>query len=272
MIIPITLYLLTVIRQKTKRLILWGMLPLMLWAIYKTSSRGPWLAVGISFPFLFLMLPNKMKKYLAILGLAMACVLATRSGIRDTISNIYASTQDTASPVGASYEYRNALLHAITSAVAKDNTRMLLGYGLGTFREKGLIVDFLGESKLWFTCDDNWACFIYETGYIGLFLVGLLLLVPLFMNIRSYLRLPRPERYLSGVLFISLAAFCFLLLSVAGYNWGQQGFMAWILISLSVVYPRVIRAHKKASLSGVRLQTALPLAEPTGCPVQIQTY
>jgi hypothetical protein len=78
---------------------------------------------------------------------------------------------------------------------------------------------------------------------VGLVIMIILLFKPLLMTLNSYRRLPRPERYVSGVLFISLAAFYFLLLSVAGYNWGQQGFMAWILIALSVAYPGVVQRN-----------------------------
>jgi hypothetical protein len=135
--------------------------------------------------------------------------------------------------------YREALTDAVRTAVAKEPGRALLGYGLGTFRELGLDIIFLNSVQRWFTCDNNWAAFLYETGYIGLLLVGALLLWPLVIAFQSYLRLPQPDNLFSGVLFISLTGFYFLLLSVAGYSWGQQGYMAWILISLSISHPRV---------------------------------
>jgi hypothetical protein len=64
--------------------------------------------------------------------------------------------------------------------------------------------------------------------------------MPLFMAWRDYRRMPHPANELSGVFLVSLAGFNFLMLSVAAYSWGQQGYMAWILISLSVSYRRVI--------------------------------
>jgi len=81
------------------------------------------------------------------------------------------------------------------------------------------------------------------------------------MTIRSYRHLPRPEKYFSGVIFIVLAAFYFLLLSVAGYSWGQQGFMAWILIALSVVYPAiVVRDRRKGAIAKAPLQAHILVA------------
>ncbi len=61
----------------------------------------------------------------------------------------------------------------------------------------------------------------------------------MWITFRTYWQLPPPESYFSAVIFISLSGFYFLLLSVAGYSWGQQGYMAWILISISVSYSRI---------------------------------
>ena len=104
---------------------------------------------------------------------------------------LYESTQDASSPVGSSFEYRHALTDAIRSAVAKEPGRMILGYGMGTFREIGLDITFLGHVQHWYTCDNNWAKFLYETGYGGLLVISWLLLTPLVMTLRVYKRLTR---------------------------------------------------------------------------------
>jgi hypothetical protein len=240
MSIPLNLYLLSVWEQKWQRILLWIGLVLMFWAIYKTSSRGPWIATILCTTLLFLLVRNQVRKYILTIVLLTVVALITRPGIWSTVEGLYQSTTDSTSPVGSSYLYRDALDETVKDAVAKEPGRALLGYGLGTFRELGLEISFLGSVRRWYTCDNNWALFLYETGYGGLFFVSILLFAPLLIAFKSYLRLPQPENYLSGVLFVSLAAFYFLLLSVAGYNWGQQGYMAWILISLSVSHPRVM--------------------------------
>jgi hypothetical protein len=240
MSIPLTLYLLSIWETRWQRLLLWVSLALMFWAIYKTSSRGPWIATGLCSFLLFILIRNQVRKYLLTIALLATIVLVARPGIWQTIDGLYQSSTDSSSPVGSSYLYREALTDAVRTAVAKEPGRALLGYGLGTFRELGLDINFLNSVQRWFTCDNNWAAFLYETGYVGLFLIGALLLWPLVMAFQSYLRLPQPDNLFSGVLFISLAGFYFLLLSVAGYSWGQQGYMAWILISLSVSHPRVV--------------------------------
>jgi hypothetical protein len=217
------------------------------------------MTLGISSILLFFLVRTRVKKYLTVIALLTVFVLLTRSGIRQTIVQLYESTQDSSSLVGASYDFRHALIPAVTNALAKDPLRMVVGYGLGTFREIGVDITFLNITQRWHTCDDNWILFLYETGYVGLAIVTMLLLKPLLMMLRNYRRMPRPEKYFIGVIFISLAGFYFGLLSVAGYNWGQQGFMAWILISLSVAYPRIaMRDRRKATLSKVPVEVPPP--------------
>jgi len=145
MSIPMTLYLLSVWRQGRQRLVLWLAIVLMFWGVYKTSSRGPWIAVGISCVLLFLFVQNHVRKYLTVIALLLLIVLLLRPGIWQTIANLYQETQDSASIVGASYQYRPALNRAVKGAVASQPGRALLGYGLGTFRELGLDIDFQGE-------------------------------------------------------------------------------------------------------------------------------
>lgn len=239
MSIPLTVYLLSVWETRWQRILLWVSLVLMFWAIYKTSSRGPWIVTVLCCAVLFVLIKSRVRKYLFVIATFVVIALISRPGVWQTIDGLYQSSTDSNSPVGSSYLYREALTGTVRSVVAKDPGRALLGYGLGTFREMGLEINFLNSVQRWYTCDNNWALFLYETGYGGLIFIGILLFVPLIIAIHSYLHIPSPENYLSGSIFISLAGFYLLLFSVAGYNWGQQGYMAWILISLSVSHPRV---------------------------------
>jgi hypothetical protein len=71
--------------------------------------------------------------------------------------------------------------------------------------------------------------------------------------LNNYRRLPCPDNELSGVIFISLTGFYFLLLSVAGYSWGQQGYMAWVMISMGVSQSRIgTRNDQEAELDDER--------------------
>jgi hypothetical protein len=164
MSIPLALYLLSIWEQKWQRVLLWVSLLLMFWAIYKTSSRGPWIATVLCIALLFLLIRNQVRKYILTIALLTAVALIARPGIWSTVEGLYQSTTDSTSPVGSSYLYRDALGDAVKDAVAKEPGRALLGYGLGTFRELGLEISFLGSTHRWYTCDNNWAAFLYETG------------------------------------------------------------------------------------------------------------
>ena len=190
---------------------------------------------------LFMLLNNRVRKYLAVVAILAVIVVVSRPGIWQTVTDLYTASTDASSPQGASYLFRDTLDKTVKAAVAVSPARMLLGYGLGTFREIGLDITFLGVTQRWYTCDDNWAAFLYETGYVGLLIIASLLFSPLWIAFRNYRILPRPENQLSGVLLISLLGFYFLLMSVAGYSWGQQGYLAWILISLVVCHSRIPR-------------------------------
>ena len=237
--IPLTMYLISIWEKKWQRRLLWVVLLLMFFSIYKTSSRGPWIGLCLCCVLLFLFIRTRVRKYLTIIALSAVLLLVARPGIWETIAGLYAASTDTNSPIGTSYLYRGTLTVAIKTAVGKDIGRTLLGYGLGTFREIGLDITFLGVTSRWTTCDDNWAAFLYETGYVGVFIIGALLACPIFIALRSYRRLPRPENLFSGVLCICLLGFDFLLMSVAGYSWGQQGYLNWILISVVVVHAQL---------------------------------
>ncbi len=239
MCIPLTMYLLSIWEGKRERILLWISLVLMFWAIYKTSSRGPWLALCICSVLLGVLVNNAVRKYLTVIAIAGLVVFMLRPGIWETVTGLYTSTTDPNNPAGASYLYRDTLTQTIQAAVGKDQTRTLLGYGLGTFRELGLDINFMGVTKRWYTCDNNWDLFLYETGYVGLAVIACLLFRPLWIAFRNYRLLPRPDNYLCGVLLICLLGFDFLLMSVAGYSWGQQGYLAWILIAVIISYSRL---------------------------------
>jgi hypothetical protein len=244
MMLPITLYLLSFWKERRQRLLLWVGLLLMTWALYKTSSRGPWIATALCCALLFFFIKNKVRRYLVTIVVVALAVALARPGIWNTIAGLYDSSTDASSPVGASYLYRHILGETIKDVVRQDAGRMAFGYGLGTFREKGLDITFLGETHRWYTCDDNWGLFLYEMGYGGLIIISILLFIPLLRAWKDYRRLAQPDNALSGVLLIVLSGFYFLLLSVAGYSWGQQGYMSWILISLVVSLRRVITASR----------------------------
>jgi hypothetical protein len=266
MSIPLALYLISIWREGRQRLLLWVSLPLMFWAIYKTESRGPWLATAMCCFLLFFLMKKRVRRYLIVLAVLASITLLSRPGILETIEGLYQATTDPTQPVGTSYLYRHALSVSIRSAVAESPARALLGYGLGTFRQLGLEINFLDETRRWYTCDDNWSLFLYETGYVGLVLIGVLLFSAAIYALRTRWIFRGREGAMSGVFFVCLAGFYFLMLSVAAYSWGQQGYMSWILISLAVSHRRVLLQDRARKVEEKRRQRELDARQQHALP------
>jgi O-antigen ligase len=236
MTIPIVFHLLS-FSKGWKRHFLSCSLPLMFLALYKTSSRGPWLAAAGAIGILVIAAQPKIRKRVITLGLVACAVLILRPGITETLINMYAATLDSQSMMGSSFEYRPVLLHTVIKTLNENPGRAILGYGLGSFREKGLILEIPGiETHRWYTCDSTWILFAYETGYVGFIILTIILVKPAMMALRSSRKLPKADRSFGVVIFSSMAAAYTVMISVAIYGWGQSGYMLWTVISMSIAY------------------------------------
>ncbi|MEJ2008115.1 MAG: hypothetical protein P8Z30_08175 [Acidobacteriota bacterium] len=175
--------------------------------------------------------------------------------MRDHLVRIYDATLNPNTSVGASFDYRFALINVSTHALAANTRRAVWGYGPGAFNSLNLKGPFRGDPEfLFWSCDSSWLKFMVETGYGGLLIMAVLLLTPVILTLRNYQRFEGPEAKLSGVLLVNLMAFYFMMISVAMYSWAQIGFLLWILITLSVASGRVVR-HSR---SDVALDSDIP--------------
>jgi len=259
--ITLALYLVTTTKQGGKRAFLWVGLLLMFLNIYKTSSRGPWLAVILSFVFFLLLGHNRLRRYLAVLAVLSVLVMVARPGVWDTLANIYIGTVDPTSPLGSSYEYRYALKRVVAKAVSQSPERAMWGYGMESFYELHLEGDLNGKPYPFISCDSSWLELLVETGYVGLLIISTLLITPAWKAWKDFKRLPRPDRYLSLTLLVTMVSYYFMMLSVAMYAWGQNSYMLWILIAASMAYGRLRRSElARERIDGSRELTPVPLA------------
>jgi len=74
--IPLALYLQTIFLSRLQRILLWLAILLMFLSLYKTGSRGPWIALTLSLGVLFLVWQNRARTYLALLGILGAIATA----------------------------------------------------------------------------------------------------------------------------------------------------------------------------------------------------
>jgi hypothetical protein len=237
MAITIALYLITVVQKSWQVIALWLGIVLMFFNNYKTSSRGPWLDTMLGCFILVIFARGKIRKNIVIIGVLSIVAMVVRPGIWDTVKGIYDNSFDMNTSTGTSYEYRYALQNAVMTKVLQTPTRALWGYGLESFYDLQIEAEFLGKPYLFLSCDSSWSELMIETGFVGLFIIILILLKPAWRALRDYQSLPPPDRYLSLMLFANLVIFYFQMYSVGMYSWGQNGYILWILIAITFVYP-----------------------------------
>ena len=250
----IALHLLTLVRRPGQKTMLWIAICLMIFNLYKTGSRGPWLDMIFGGVLLCLIGGKGPRKSLAAIAVLACAVMIIRPGVKDTIVGLYDNTMDTDNAKGASYEYRYALQGAAYKAVTRSFERSILGYGLESFYDAGVEGPFLGEEHHRFrSADDSWVEMMIETGFVGLFLIVTILLKPFFFSLKEFRRLRPPDRYLCSTLLILMFIFYFQMYSVGMYGWGQNGYMLWMLIAIAYAFPkcRKVDGRKSKQLVGM---------------------
>jgi len=241
MAIPLALHLLTVFKAKGQRLFLWSATMLMFLGIYKSGSRGPWLALALSLAILLFLRRDAVRKYLGIILVLTATVLIVRPGVWDTFANLYHETRNPDSAQGASYEWRYALYRVAERELSKDFGRAVWGYGPESFYYLGLTTQFFLDGEVRNvpveTCDSAVVEVLMDTGCVGFLLVAVFLLKSASAAFRNFRKLPSPANSLFVVFFANICAFCFLMTNVQIWGWGQQNYLLWIGVALMMIYP-----------------------------------
>jgi hypothetical protein len=243
MAIVIALFLLGQARKHRTKALLWAGLMLMFLNIYKTSSRGPWLDVILGLLLFSIFGRNQLRRYVLVIVALSITVCIVRPGVWESVEGIYFNTMDTNTTQGSSYEYRYALMRVGTEAVLRSPTRAIWGYGLESFYDLGLVADFLNMHYEFLSCDSSWVELMVETGFVGLFIIALLLMQPMLLAWKRFRSMGDSERNLMLVLFINMFVFYFQMLSVGMYSWGQNGYMLWILIAATYSLDRIKKAE-----------------------------
>lgn len=242
--IPMTLYLLSSSKKTFEKVWLWSGVLLMFVCIFKTSSRGPWLALGLSL-FIFLLFGcAQIKKYVVVIGLIAVAAVVIRPGVGQTLLDDYLSTVDDHSSQGQSYQYRYALYELVMEKLASEPPRMIWGYGEQSFPYLHLSGTIDGRGMEFVSCDSSIAALLVETGYVGLLLMGSFLGYVLFVAAASYKRQASPYDQVPLLFFVNLLAFYFEMTNVAILGWGQQTIMLWVTIALTLIYPELVRQQK----------------------------
>jgi hypothetical protein len=237
MTIPMALYLISVSKTTWQKILLWTATFLMVLNLYKTSSRGPWLAAALSMGVVLLSGGKQMRRYVLAMSVLAVIVLLARPGIWETISNLYSLTLAPDTAQGSSYEWRYALFDQAFLHLNHDFWRALFGYGPESFYFLGWKGMFQGNIVPFESCDSSVAQLMIETGYIGFLLATSVFLIAGFKAFRSAMKIPKPANLPCVVLFVNICAFLFMMTNVSILGWGQQSYMAWIVVALAMIYP-----------------------------------
>jgi hypothetical protein len=265
MAIPMALYLLTGAKTAARKVLLWSAVMLMFLNIYKTGSRGPWIALMSSLAILALLSRSKVRKYLVSIALLIVTVLVARPGVWESISNLYLLTLNSNSAQGESYEYRYDLYRTAWQELSRDPGRALWGYGPESFYYLGLKGQFEGHLVPYESCDSSVVALLIETGYVGFLIAAAFLLMAAWRAFQSFLQMPPRYRPLCLMLFVNMTAFYFLMTNVAIFGWGQQSYMLWVIMGIAVILPRLVKAETVAHPGKDRLLSSVRTAasEPT---------
>jgi O-Antigen ligase len=241
MAIPQTLYLIANAESKFRKFTLWIICLLMFLCLYKTSSRGPWMAAIFGSLLVFFLTYKQIRKYMLVIAALCVLVMVVRPGVYDTVAGMYEATFDPNHPLGSSYEYRYALIDVAKKALSRSMDRTLWGYGQESFYFLQLTGPFLGKDDHKFeSCDSAWIQSMIETGYVGFGIFAMLLGTTVLLTLRNVWRLPEPEKFLCWIFLVNLLQYYFLMASVAIYAWGQNGYMLWFIIAMAMAYPKVV--------------------------------
>jgi hypothetical protein len=211
--------------------------------IYKTGSRGAWIALALSFGLLFVFSQNHVRKYLLMVALLTVTVLVVRPGVWTSLSDLYTATGNPDSPQGSSYEWRYALYHLAYEKLSLDLPRAVWGYGPESFYYLRWSRVFGGNVVVFESCDSSVAQLLIETGCIGFLIVAIFLIKAVILAFRNYWKMAAPYDFLSLILFCNLVAFCFMMTNVAILGWGQQTYMLWFIVAISAVYPQLVQSE-----------------------------
>jgi hypothetical protein len=113
-----------------------------------------------------------------------------------------------------------------------------------SFYYLGLEGQFLGKPHKFLSSDSAWVELMVETGYVGLLILASLLIKAALTALRNFWNMPKPDKYLSLVLFISMVEYYFMMTNVGLYSWGQNGHMLWILVALAMKYGKLKRTGR----------------------------
>jgi len=243
MTLPITFHLLVNSKKRVIDAALWVSIYIMIFCLWKTVSRGPWIAAALAMIIVFIFY-GAVRKYLLIIAASMVLAMVIRPGIFVSLKHIAFATFDPTTPLGGSYEYRYVLYKLVQQALDESTLRFLLGYGQDSFFYLGLETEFRGFIYKFLSCDSSWAKILIESGYVGFILSVIIFGTAFISSIINYFKTPYPIKYNFIIYTSIMAAVYFLMTNVAIYGWGQNSYILWVVIAFTYAHRNLYNTYK----------------------------
>lgn len=250
MAIPAALYLASKAQSSFHRGLLWLAIVLAFLNIYKTGSRGPWLACAGSCVLLLVFSRSGLRKTTISVVLLACLALVVRPGVWRSVADLYAETLNPDTAQGESYQWRYVLLDVAQRQLRNQGLRTLWGYGPESFYYLGITTMFEGHLMKVDSCDSSVAALLIETGYVGLALVVFVLFKGVYHICHSVTTADGEDRNLYIVLLAGLGAFYFMMTNVAVLGWGQQSYLLWIFLAIGQTSPYAVSTVAEGANAG----------------------
>jgi hypothetical protein len=246
-------------KEVKPRRIMYGITLLLIGATYFSTSRGPWLGLGLGLFGIAVLGGRNVRKKLALIAVLAAAILVLRPGVRETISNLYNATFDSDSLKGGSYDYRWQLWTVAWNQIRLSPVRFLFGYGPSSTMHMDLSKYWYGEegwtssmTKLGYTSwDNNYAADLIELGVVGLLLEAILFLALAKTLVEDWLKNHSKNRTLQGGILVACLVFMYSMTNVYIFA-PQLKYLFWTLVAIGSNFSLVL-ANQEAKEAALEL-------------------
>jgi hypothetical protein len=235
--LPICLFLFDSMTNQSKKYLMGISVLLLIANIYFSNSRGPWIACVIVFIILLLFNYSRIKvRIIPIISLTII-VLLLRPGVFDTIYGLSASTFDSESFEGGSFQYRFELFRVALEEIGLAPERFAFGYGDNAAHSMNIMgtlsYDSQREVSFW-SWDNEFALLLLQNGLIGFILQLVLYVYCLIYLMRRIRFLEGKDKHLMVSIIASNSVLIFMMTNVAIFA-PQLYFIFWTNMAVGAI-------------------------------------
>lgn len=239
-------------KERSKSVLFWGFIIMLVPSCYFSFSRGPWIASLIAGGVMLILGSGNIKKKLIFVMVLISLILIMKPGVFDTIRNLFEETLNPSSFKGETYQYRWELWSIAYEEVSKSIGRFLFGYGPGMSEvfHFDRILSYSGDRYEVWSWDNQYAVYFLEGGLIGLALSITLYLSVLGSLFIRWRKVDKQYKNLIAGISASVVVMLFMMTNVKIFA-PQLNYLFWTLISSAIALSRVVSFERREEYSAV---------------------